>query len=369
MRMGLGLGLVLDRLSSMGEGRDSGGKFRATSPEDEAEAQRLAQELRDTPAINCSFAFNWSGTREASERVVFLVMLYGQVMRQERQATDFSLLKGVVVHHDYDRAVNEAGTGRPDAPAPTKEPGGLSMAMMVPCEGGVRLVFHESIGLALVSEVRAERDLAQSVVRHELSHVDDWAYLRSLKEKAPGLDTFDGFEASIAPLAETLWAEFYANKYSHGPWSDPRTSFTLLKDALPTVKEQVVGAIGEYRVSADLAKLRRVVEPKARFVAQCFGYAMGTLAALGEVLDVGAPEETKLLQKVGLLAAWNECFGLVRALDARRPNWASMLELRVLFPGCIALFAGLGLHYSPRGDGGHISVPYTAETGWYWGRG
>ena len=69
-----------------------------------------------------------------------------------------------------------------------------------------------------------------------------------------------------------------------------------------------------------------------------------------------------MLQRLGLLSAWEACFSALDELDRARPNWESVLDLSKLFPGCIALFAGFGLQYRPQGDGAYVDIPFTPET-------
>jgi len=254
-----------------------------------------------------------------------------------------------------------AGEGR-SAPAPTKEAGGFSVGMMVRTGTGVKLVMHESVALALASDDEQQCNWAQHIVRHELCHVDDFAFKKSLIAKRPDQCAYSGFDSHMAPLAEALWDEFYANNYSSGPWSDRRTFLELLGDVVPTVHAEVVDAILDYRNSGDLDALLAMAAPRVKFIAQCFGYAAGTLVAFGVPLEQEAPQEHAMLTRLGLLPAWEQCFDTLAELDRARPNWDSVLDLSKLFPGCIALFAGFGLHFRPQGAGAYVDVPETPET-------
>lgn len=69
-----------------------------------------------------------------------------------------------------------------------------------------------------------------------------------------------------------------------------------------------------------------------------------------------------MLESFGLLRSWQLCVDTLHELDSTRPNWTSALDLCKLFPGCIALFEGFGLHYRPSGDGAHVDIPMTDET-------
>ena len=274
----------------------------------------------------------------------------------------FGALKGIVFHHDYELALKEVARKDRAAPSPTKEVGGFSVGMMVRTDDGVQLVMHESVALALTGDDQEQSDWAQHIVRHELCHVDDFSFKKTLIAKHPDRATYAGFDTHMAPLAEALWDEFYANNYSSGPWSDRRTFLDLLRDATPGIHAEIVDAILNYRNSRDLGGLLAIAEPKVKFIAQCFGYAAGTLAAFGVQLEQEAPEEHAMLKRLGLLDAWNQCFDALVELDCARPNWESVLDISKLFPGCIALFAGFGLHYRPHGEVAYVDIPETPQT-------
>lgn len=330
--------------------------------DEQARIERLQHDLMHNPAIKCPVSFNWQGTQEQADSASIKVLLYGLLMREERPSTSFDSLKSITFHHDYELALREAvGTDRA-APVPTKESGGLSVGMMVRAGEDVHIVMHESVALALASDDEDTTAWAQHIVRHELCHVDDFAFKKALIAKHPDHATFSGFDIYFQPLAEALWDEFYANKYSFGSWSDPRTFLDLLRDTLPGVRDEVNAAILTYRTSRDLKALLEFAAPKVKFIAQCMGYAAGTLAAMNTTLGDEAPAVHAVIMKFGLIDAWQSCFDALLELDAARPNWQSVLDIKKLFPGCLALYAGFGFHYRPKGDGAYIDIPMTPET-------
>lgn len=338
------------------------GARQSIAPEIQARVDHIMQELTNNPAIDCPITFNWHGNQKLADRASMQIRLFGLFMREARPGISFKLLKAITFHHDYERALHEAVGAERDAPAPSKEAGGLSVGMMVPTGDGVHLVMHESVALGLASTESKDSDWAQHIVRHELAHVDDFAFKQGLRAAYPDRVYFVGYDSYFAPAAEALWDEFYANKYAFGAWSDPRTFLDLLRDTLPTIRDQIIAATLEYRTHADLSVLQTLYVPKVKFVAQCFGYAAGTLAAMGTTLADEAPAEQEMLAKFGLVDAWDKCFSALQALDAKRPRWDSALELRELFPGCLALFAGFGFEYRPHGEGAFINVPFRPET-------
>lgn len=345
--------------TSNNESDDAGEQL---APEVRERVERLMRDLNEAPAITCAFTFNWHGNQELADRASIKIRLYGLMMREDWPSMSFDSLKAITFHHDYEQALKDAAGAEGSAPAPTKEAGGFSVGMMVRVPDGVHLVMHESVALALASEEPEQSNWAQHVVRHELCHVADFAFKRDLIAKYPDRCTYSGFESFMAPLAEALWDEFYANTYSSGSWSDPRTFLDLLRDAVPVIHAGIVDAILDYRSSANLDELLAIAAPKVKFVAQCFGYVAGSLAGLGVSLEQEAPEEHAMLQRLALLGAWDQCFNALDELDRARPNWESVLDLSKLFPGCIALFAGFGLHYRPQGEGAYVDIPSTPET-------
>lgn len=332
------------------------------TPDEQARIERVQHDFMHNPAINCPITFNWQGTREQADRVSILIRIYGLLMREDRPGTSFDRLKAITFHHDYELALREAAGSDRAAPVPSKESGGFSTGMMVRAGEDVHIVMHESVALALASDDDEKSALAQHIVRHELCHVDDFEFKNTLIAKHPDHAAFIGFDSYFQPLVEALWDEFYANKYSFGSWSDPRTFLDLLRDILPGVRDEVNAAIRTYRTSSDLETLLKFASPKVKFIAQCMGYAAGTLAGMGTTLGDEAPDVQAVLMNFGLIDAWQSYFDALLELDAARPNWQSVLDLKKLIPGCVALYAGFGLHYRPKGEGAYIDIPMTPET-------
>lgn len=328
----------------------------------QARIDQLMHDLEHNPALNCPISYNWHGTQELADKASVRIRLYGQLMREACPEMSFSALNAITFHHDYELALAEAaGTDR-SRPVPTKEAGGFSVGMMVRAGDGVHLVMHESVALALAADDIEQCNQAQHVVRHELCHVSDFAIKQALLAKHPNCCSFSGFDALMAPLAETLWDEFYANKYSSGPWSDPRTFLDLMRDTLPKLRQEIIDAILEYRTARDLNGLLSFAKAKVKFIAQCFGYAIGSLAAHEVKLSEAAPEEHAMLNQFGLVDAWDQCYAILEDLDRSYPKWESALDVRKLFPACVTLLAGFGLQYRPYGDGAYVEIPLTPET-------
>lgn len=324
-----------------------------------AEVQRRVEELmhalEHAPAITCPINFNWYGSADLAHVAAKRIQVFAQMMQAERPWISFAELKAITFHHDYELALKEAVGSNKAAPVPSREAGGLSVGMMVHTVDGVHIVMHEAVAVALANYGEEGNQWAEHMIRHELCHAEDAGLKKVLLGKGPS--TCTAYQSNFTSSIASLWDEFYANRYSFGPWSDPRTFLDLLRDTVPDIKSQLDEAIRKYRTSHDLNGLLAFAVPKMRFVAQCFGYAAGTLAAMGTTLEDEAPAEYAMLRSFGLDLAWRTCFDALLELDSRRPSWDSLLELNALIPGCEALFAGFGFHYRPHGEQAWVEIP------------
>lgn len=234
--------------------------------------------------------------------------------------------------------------------------------MMVSEPDGAHLVMHESVAHGLISEDPDQRAICSHLVRHELCHVNDYGFKLELISRNPSAARHEDFDARMAVPAFSLWDEYYANKYAFVPGSDADVSATLLEDALPPLRADVIASILRYRHHSNLEQLLAEVEPKVRFAAQCFGYLAGSLDAQERTLEVAYPAVDELLRSMGLQKAWGTCFQLLKDVDAARTNFADASGFNVLFEGIVALFAGFGLECTRISGGTYVNVPFTAET-------
>ncbi|MBJ9592221.1 hypothetical protein [Burkholderia seminalis] len=333
-----------------------------TSPEVEQRVQDLIRGLEKDPAINCPITFNWHGNSDLANAASMRVRVFAQMMRDERKGVSFKGLKGITFHHDYEQGLRDAVGNATGVPKPTREASGLSIGMMVVTAAGPELVLDESVALALAAYDEPGNAWAEQTIRHELCHVDDFIFKKQLLDLYPEQSTLTRFENNFYGPALTMWDEFYANRYSFGSWSEPRLFLDLLRDSVNDVRPQLITEIRRYRGHHRLDDLLAFAVPKMKFLAQCFGYAAGVLAAQHTTLLEEAPLEHALLKKYGMLDAWEQCYVTLLDLDARRPDWQSILELKALFPCCSALFASLGFEYRPHGTETWVSIPETSET-------
>jgi hypothetical protein len=173
----------------------------------------------------------------------------------------------------------------------------------------------------------------------------------------------DALEGRFLSMSESLWAEYFANKYSHGAWSRPQDDFDLVAGALQAVEVEIRSAIIRYRTSGDLESLLTLAEQKIRFLIQCFGYALGHVAAMGKSIDVLSPNLASALESRSLRTHWDTAFEKLEALDKNRPNWSSYWEIIALVEVAKGVMAIHGLNYSLRPDGSlYVDVPYSPET-------
>jgi hypothetical protein len=106
---------------------------------------------------------------------------------------------------------------------------------------------------------------------------------------------------------------------------------TLLKEAIPPVHRQVSDALSAFRSHRGIEQLHRLAEPKIKFIAQCFGYAIGRLDAMGETLEQYAPPIAQLLEDLSLCGAWSRVFTTLAKLDAESKQWVNLDPLDTLF--------------------------------------
>lgn len=254
---------------------------------------------------------------------------------------------------------------------PTREVAGQGMGMLVTTPTGCKLVMHGSIAVALQSPDVKQFLYAANVIRHELCHVHDDRVRRALAARDEvryepvlgAIYTRSAMEQRFYPMVRSMWAEYFANKHSHGPAAGDGYEFDLMRAAVQSVKEEVRQAILTYRTSGgQLDALLEVAEQKMRFMAQCFGYAAGRLAGLGVSLKERDPDLHTLLVATEMEDKFEEAYQALEALDAAYPDWASFWDVSKLQDVCVGMMQYLGLHYRPEGDRVYVDVPFTPDT-------
>jgi hypothetical protein len=336
--------------------------MRKATEEELRSTEKLMDRMFADPAISCSFKFSWTGDEEQANKAVTLLRAHAQLHKERHPWMSFANLKEMSFHVDYEQGLRDAVEPGSKHPEPTKEAGGLSVGMLLKSANGSKLVLHEGVAHALLSGKQEFNDFALSVIFHELCHVHDDSFKSSLLTRDNIVVARNAMENRFLAMAEAMWAEYFANKYSHGPWSDVRSDFVLLKDAVRCVRADIRAAILTYRTSHQLDSLLAIAEQKVRFLAQCFGYALGRFAGLGKTLEEHDAEMASVLANSGMTDAWRSAFETLEGMDARRPGWHTYWVVAELVPICRSLMVSCGLVYRPKGDGLYVDVPFTSET-------
>jgi hypothetical protein len=195
----------------------------AAPPSDEALAafaSDLQQELLTNPPIRCGISFYWNGSQEDAEQVNLQIQIQSALLRRESAWLDFSSLRSIVFHGDYEQGLRDASARAGRELIPTREPGGFSVAMLVHAADGCELVADAGLARGLLSQDTPHGDVSVSTLRHELCHVDDFHRKSRLWESEWLKERLEGVRQTFFPMAESLWSEYYANRVSDGPLAD-----------------------------------------------------------------------------------------------------------------------------------------------------
>lgn len=343
----------------------------AAEPAVDAEFEALFNEALDAWRNLCPVKFSTELDHDQAHGAYGVLTFVAHSLTKERPWLSFEGLEEVVFHNDLEAGIAEATEPGQRVMQPTREVAGQGRGMLVTTPTGCKLVMHGSIAVALRSADVEQALYAANVIRHELCHVHDDRVRRALAARdevryEPALGaiyTRSAMEQRFYPMVRAMWAEYFANKHSHGPAAGDGYEFDLLRAAVQSVKEDVRQAILTYRTSGgQLDALLEVAEQKMRFLAQCFGYAAGRLAGLGVSLESRDLELHKLLVAAKLDDKFAEAYRVLDELDAAYPDWASFWDVSKLQDVCVGMMQSLGLHYRPQGEGCYVDVPYTPDT-------
>lgn len=75
--------------------------------DEQAVVDAVLEDLANNPPFSCSFTFNWHGDQERAERATTVLRVQALMMRRRHPHLDFSRLKSIVFHHDYELALRE----------------------------------------------------------------------------------------------------------------------------------------------------------------------------------------------------------------------------------------------------------------------
>jgi hypothetical protein len=298
---------------------------------------QLLKDITTRPVLKCPFTFNWSGSEEDADSVALLVTLFAQYQASRHPFLDFSRLVDVGFYDDYEAAVRRFA---PKGGGATREVWGEGLGMTLRSSDGSRVLLDGGVARSLMADDMRCAAVGRGMVLHELCHVSDFNFKQTLEFTDR---TASGQERFVGLVAESLWDEYFANKYSHGSWSDPNIELTLLQDALPPLFESLDAARQQLRSDGLIEPFMALVEESACRVAQYFGYAAGRLDAMKTTLHELAPKMAKQLGALKLLQAWETAFAALKRLDAERPGWKSRAQLQDLVPACVLILASFGI--------------------------
>ena len=330
------------------------------SDEDRQLVESISDELEQDPPLKCAVSFTWSGGSEAYAHEVLLFMRVQAVMlRRQYPELDFTALKQVTFHDDYELALREAQARVGRDLTPTREPGGFSYAMVVHALDHCELIANSRLAWGLLSADVEERDFHISVLRHELGHVADCARHRKVWADEWLSARMLGLRHHFYPVAHSNWSEYFANRVSDGPLAEDwlAQEEEMLADALSDAQTAIEMQKFKYRFSHDLEALRSLAERKLTFIAMVAGYVLGRHSARG----LASPVTDRLREELRRVN-WEDSFAWMREelerLYADRSNWRSTACMLPLESFWLERMAGFGLHYEDRGEAGvYIRVP------------
>ena len=325
------------------------GDGTATPPSDEQlelSISELLQEMSANPPIHCRVSFNWNGSQEDADQVLLQIQIHSALLRRDHPWLDFSSLKAILFHRDYEQGLRDASARAGRELIPTREPGGLSIAMVVHAADGCELVADAGLALGLLSEDSTYNDVSVNTLRHELCHVDDFQRKSRLLKDDWLRKNVLGVRATFFPMVESLWSEYYANRVSDGPSADVYLAGEeeMLAGAIRDAVQQINEAILVFRVSHDMGDLAPRAVRKVSFVAHSMGYVLGRYAARGlSACRTALLQEA--LQAAGLVETFAESRAELDRLFHMRASWASMDDLAELEQIWFRVMCRFGLRF------------------------
>lgn len=330
-------------------------------PDEELEtfASELQQEILTDPPIRCGISFHWNRTQADADQVCFQILVQSALLRRESPWLDFTSLKSIVFHRDYEQGLRDASIRAGRDLIPTREPGGLSFAMLVHAADSCELVADAALALGLLSQDSPHSDVSVSTLRHELCHVDDFQRKSRLWKSEWLKERVRGMRATFFPMAESLWSEYYANRVSDGPLADAYLTGEedMLVGAIRDATQEIETAILAFRLSHDISALALTASRKVSFVGLSMGYVLGRYAAR----DLSAPRTAVLreaLQASGLGEAFTASRAELDRLFQSRSSWSSTDDLAGLERIWVQVMRGFGLWFEEISPGRvYINVP------------
>ena len=160
--------------------------------------------------------------------------------------------------------------------------------------------------------------------------------------------------------ADSAYAEYFANRYSHSSCSSPDMHPKNLAEVVPLVDRDIRAALSAFDAEPRVAELLAVCKAKVRFLFQCFGYAAGRLSAIEVTLDDVAPSSVDALRAAGLCETWLAVHAELDRLDECRESWSSFQELSRMMELADSVYRRYGVVISEGRNG--LRLDLTAPT-------
>lgn len=260
------------------------------------QVELIAEPLREVEVVGCDAG-------DDGKRCADMMQSFGALLMKAHPFINLEQVERVVVALNYPlaleryRARAEAFAADFTGVADTTD--GFSFVT----ESGVIVVVGPNAFLGTLKETQGTVAASSRIVVHELCHGHDLGRMRPwLWRAATNRNGTSVGEASLYWLCQTLWAEYFANRYSYfcapslaGEW----VRLELLLAYLPSM-----GPV-----------------QAARNIVLTFGYVMGSLAAEGARLEGLRPDLVQGLRACGLWAAWFEACTVTERLAQTGECW------------------------------------------------
>ena len=207
---------------------------------------------------------------------------------------------------------------------------------IVVCDAG--LAFH----VVDDSDV-ARQNLCIDTVMHELCHVYDQGRRRRLLGHELPRIPLKPLQGHVFNAADSAYAEYFANRYSHSSCSSPDMHPKNLAEVVPLVARDIRAALEAFNAEPRVEELLAVCRAKVRFLFQCFGYAAGRLFALEATLADVAAGSVDVLRAAGIYETWLAVHAELDRLDECRESWSSFQELSRLMALADSVYRHFGV--------------------------
>lgn len=342
---------------------DTTEKSVESSEEFKALVKQIMEELESNRPIKCPVQFHWQGDQDLAEKVLFNIQVQVLLLQKKHHWLNFDSLESIIFHHDYAAALREVSERAGREYLATSENTGVGVAMVVHLKDSCVAILDAGIALGIADEEDEERSrLCMDVVLHELCHVHDNGRKSSLLAHEWLIRSPAPLDRHVFKVAESVWNEYFANRYSYSYASSPDVYPQHLAEVVPDLTSSISSAIRAYRVHSRLDDLLPFCEAKIGFLFQCFGYAAGHLLATDRTLHAVAPESHAALVSAGLIDIWDATVNELIRLDNCRDKWESFDEYQPLMAIVNRAFKVMNLIYSESKEGVYVNIPFTPKT-------